>query len=142
VGRGGNLLLNVPPNRKGLIDPLDSASLMEFKHIRDQAFANDVFKTAKILRTKNSIEAHLSQEMELNMIVIKEDISKGQRIVKFEVSGGNDLKQFHKITEGTTIGHKRILTFPKQRLKYIRINVTESKAIPILSSVAGYFKRD
>ncbi len=138
VGRGGNLLLNVPPNRKGLIDPLDSASLMQFKQIRDKAFANDVFKTAKILRTKNSIEAHLTQEVELNTIVIKEDISKGQRIVKFEVTGGNDLKQFHKITEGTTIGHKRILTFPKQQLKYIRIHVTEYKAIPILSSVAGY----
>jgi alpha-L-fucosidase len=138
VGRGGNLLLNVPPNRKGLIDPLDSASLMQFKQIRDQAFANDVFKTAKILRTKNSIEAHLTQEVELNTIVLKEDISKGQRIVKFEVSGGNNLKQFNKITQGTTIGHKRILTFPKQKLKYIRIHVTESKAIPILSSVAGY----
>lgn len=138
VGRGGNLLLNVPPNRKGLIDPLDSASLMEFKQIRDKAFANDVFKTAKILRTKNSIEAHLTQEVELNTIVIKEDISKGQRIVKFQVTGGNDLKQFHKITEGTTIGHKRILTFPKQQLKYIRIHVTEYKAIPILSTVAGY----
>ena len=138
VGRGGNLLLNVPPNRKGLIDPLDSASLKQFKQIRDKAFANDVFKTAKILRTKNSIEVHLTQEVELNTIVIKEDISKGQRIVKFEVTGGNDLKQFHKITEGTTIGHKRILTFPKQQLKYIRIHVTEYKAIPILSSVAGY----
>ena len=111
---------------------------MQFKQIRDQAFANDVFKSAKILRTKNSIEAHLAQEVELNTIVIKEDISKGQRIVKFEVSGGNNLKQFNKIAEGTTIGHKRILTFPKQKLKYIRIHVTESKAIPIISSVAGY----
>jgi len=138
VGRGGNLLLNVPPNRKGLIDPLDSVSLMQFKQIRDHAFANDVFKTAKILRTKNSIEAHLTQEVELNTIVLKEDISKGQRIVKFEVSGGNNLKQFNKITQGTTVGHKRILTFPNQKLKYIRIHVTESKAIPILSSVAGY----
>jgi alpha-L-fucosidase len=138
VGRGGNLLLNVPPNRKGLIDPLDSASLMQFKQIRDQAFANDVFKNAKILRTKNSIEAHLTQEVELNTIVIKEDISKGQRIVKFEVSGGNNLKQLSMITTGTTIGHKRILTFPKQKLKYIRIHVTESKAIPLISSVAGY----
>jgi len=142
VGRGGNLLLNVPPNRKGLIDPLDSASLMQFKQIRDKAFAKDVFKSAKILRTKNSIEAHLTQEVELNTIILKEDISKGQRIVKFEVSGGNNLEKFNKITEGTTIGHKRILTFPKQKLKYIRIKIIESKASPLLSSVAGYFKRD
>ena len=86
VGRGGNLLLNVPPNRKGLIDPLDSAALIQFKNIRDQAFAIDVLKNAKILRTKNSVEIHLNQEVELNTLVLKEDISKGQRIVKFEVS--------------------------------------------------------
>jgi alpha-L-fucosidase len=138
VGRGGNMLLNVPPNRMGLISPTDSVALMQFKNIRDKAFANNVFKAAKIFRTKNSIEAHLSNEVELNTIVLKEGISKGQRVVKFEVSGGNNLEYFTKITEGTTIGHKRILTFPTQKLKYIRIKVVESKADPIITALEGY----
>jgi alpha-L-fucosidase len=69
---------------------------------------------------------------------LKEQISLGQRVVKFEVSGGNNLEQFQKITEGTTIGHKRILKFPSQKLKYIRIKVTESKATPLISSIEGY----
>ncbi len=138
VGRGGNMLLNVPPNRMGLISPTDSVALMQFKNIRDKAFANNVFKAAKIFRTKNSIEAHLSKEVQLNTIVLKEGINKGQRVVKFEVSGGNNLEYFTKITEGTTIGHKRILTFPTQKLKYIRIKVVESKADPIITALEGY----
>jgi len=138
VGRGGNMLLNVPPNRKGLIDPLDSAALMQFKNIRDLAFKENVFKNAKILRTKNSIELHFNKEVAFNTLVLKEQISLGQRVVKFEVSGGNNLEQFQKITEGTTIGHKRILKFPTQKMKYIRIKVTESKATPLISSVEGY----
>lgn len=138
VGHGGNMILNVPPNRKGLIDPLDSAALMEFKKIRTAAFANDVLKGAKILTTKNSIELHLAKEVSLNTLVLKEKISLGQRVVSFEVTGGNNLEFFSPICKGTTIGHKRILQFPTQKLKYIRIKFTETKAPPIIAGVAGY----
>ena len=138
VGRGGNMLLNVPPNRKGLIDSLDSAALMQFKNLRDRAFKENVLKGAKIMRTKNSVEIHMKQAVELNTLVLKEQISLGQRVVKFEVSGRNNLEQFQKITEGTTIGHKRILKFPSQKVKYLRIKVTESKATPLISIVEGY----
>ncbi len=138
VGRGGNMLLNVPPNRKGLIDPLDSAALMQFKNIRDKAFKENIFKNAKLMRTKNSLAIHLSKEVEINTIILKEQISLGQRIVKFEVSGGNNLEQLKKITEGTTIGHKRILSFPTQKLRYIIVKVTESKAEPLIGGIEGY----
>ena len=138
VGRGGNMLLNVPPNRKGLIDPLDSAALMQFKQIRDKAFAKDVFANAKYLKTKNSVEVHLQKAVPINMIVLKEKIQLGQRVVKFEILGGNDLEQFHAIAEGTTIGHKRIIQFPTQNIKYYRIKITEFKALPIISAVEAY----
>ncbi len=35
VGRGSNLLLNVPPDRRGLISAVDSASLMAFRDMRE-----------------------------------------------------------------------------------------------------------
>jgi alpha-L-fucosidase len=138
VGHGGNLILNVPPNRKGLIDPLDSAALMDFKKIRDKAFANNLFKNAKLLYTNNSVEVHLDKPVPLNSIMLKEKISLGQRVVKFEISGGNDLKQFQPITQGTTIGHKRIIQFPTQNIRYIRVKFAEYKAKPILSDISGY----
>ena len=38
VGSGANLLLNVPPDRRGLINEHDSAALMGFKKLRDESF--------------------------------------------------------------------------------------------------------
>jgi len=138
VGRGGNFLLNVPPNRQGLFAPADSTALMDFKKIRDAAFKTNLFKNARILRTNNSIEIHLKEAVEINAIQLMEAISMGQRIVKFEISGGNDVKKFETFANGTTIGHKRIITFPTQKLKYFRIKITESKATPMISEVSGY----
>jgi len=142
VGRGGNFLLNVPPNRQGLFSQADSTALMDFKKIRDAAFKNNLFKNAKVLRTNNSIEIHLKEAVEINAIQLMEAISMGQRIVKFEISGGNDLEKFETFAKGTTIGHKRIVTFPTQKLKYFRIKITESKATPMISEVSGYLFAD
>jgi alpha-L-fucosidase len=48
VGRGANLILNVPPNRQGRIAPQDVASLAEFKKRVDAAFATDLAKGATV----------------------------------------------------------------------------------------------
>jgi alpha-L-fucosidase len=138
VGRGGNFLLNVPPNRQGLFSAADSTALMDFKKIKDAAFKNNLFKNAKIIRTNNSIEIHLKEAVEINAIQLMEAISLGQRVVKFEISGENDVKKFETLAKGTTIGHKRIITFPTQKLKYFRIYISESKATPMISEVSGY----
>jgi alpha-L-fucosidase len=111
---------------------------MDFRKIRDQAFKTNVFKNAKWLTTKNSIEIHLEKPANFNAIVLKEKISLGQRVVKFEISGGNSVKQFYPIASGTTIGHKRIIRFPSQNIKYIRVKFTEYKAKPIISDISAY----
>src|SRR6185369_11418735 len=46
VGRGANLLLNVPPDRRGLINEKDSAALAGFKHLRDESFGVNLLKEA------------------------------------------------------------------------------------------------
>ena len=81
---------------------------------------------------------HLKKEESLNAIVLKEDIQWGQRVIRFEISGGNDVEHFKPITTGTTIGHKRIVKFPLQKLKYLRIKYTESKASALLLAIEGY----
>jgi hypothetical protein len=59
-------------------------------------------------------------------------------VVNFNITGGNNLKQFDPITAGTTIGHKRIFQFPSKKLKYLRIQFTKYKASPIITDVEGY----
>lgn len=48
VGRGANLLLNLPPDRRGLIHENDIASLQEFRRILDATFARDLTAGAQI----------------------------------------------------------------------------------------------
>ena len=47
VGRGANFLLNIPPDRRGLINEIDSASLVEFKKLREESFANNIAAGSK-----------------------------------------------------------------------------------------------
>jgi alpha-L-fucosidase len=42
IGRGANLILNVPPDPRGLISPYDSAALMGFARLRKQSFQNEL----------------------------------------------------------------------------------------------------
>ncbi len=48
VGRGANLLLNVPPDRRGQIHENDVKSLREFRRILDATFANDLARGARV----------------------------------------------------------------------------------------------
>ncbi len=42
VGRGANFLLNIPPDRRGLIHEIDSASVIGFNKLREESFANNL----------------------------------------------------------------------------------------------------
>ena len=138
VGHGGNMLLNVPPNRKGLIAPEDSAALMDFRKIRQQAFSIDLFYYASVSFTDNGMKIHIKQPVKLNAIQLKEKIEFGQRVISFEVKAGSNAQDAVKIFEGTTIGHKRIIQFPTTTANYFEINILSTKAPPLLFPASGY----
>jgi alpha-L-fucosidase len=48
VGRGANLILNLPPDRRGVIPEEDVKSLRGWKKILDETFAQDLARGAKI----------------------------------------------------------------------------------------------
>jgi alpha-L-fucosidase len=138
VGRGGNFLLNVPPNRQGLFSPADSTALMDFKKIRDQAFSIDLFRYASVNITDKGITMRIAQPVKLNTIQLKEKIEFGQRVISFEVKAGSNAADAIKIFEGTTIGHKRIIQFPTITANYFEINILSTKATPLLFPASGY----
>jgi len=130
VGRGANLILNVTPDRRGLIPAEDSIRLMEFKAAREALFDTKTascgtFSMQKTLRTNAPSQC----------IVIQEDIRYGQKIKSFVVEFCDNGK-WQTIASGTTVGHKRILKFdgPVPSGK-IRVRITESFAKPTVKSV-------
>ena len=130
VGRGGNLILNVPPDYTGHIPAEDSLRLVEFRRERERLFGEPLAgcKGCRTLRPGSAV----------NFVVLQEDIRYGQRIKGFcieEKSG----KGWTPIAAGTTVGHKRIIALEEPcEAKAIRVKVTDSFAKPLIRSIALY----
>jgi alpha-L-fucosidase len=165
VGRNSNLLLNVPPDRRGLLHENDIRSLMAFRELLKKEFAADLAKGKKINAgsyrgkgyegsnindgnpetywTTNDSEksgeliVKLGTETEVNRIILQEYIKLGQRVHEFQVSAliGGEWK---KLIDGTTIGNKIIRKFPVVKTSEIKFSVTRSKACPVISNLELY----
>lgn len=157
VGRGANLLLNVPVNREGLVAKEDSTRLLEFKSAREKAFPKNLALQANVLvagkkttklndgsdetfwlakRGTASLEINFDKETDVNYLVLREQIALGQRVKEFSVDVWRDGK-FEEVAKQTTIGHKRILPLNVKTSK-IKIRITQSKAKPVLQEIEVY----
>jgi alpha-L-fucosidase len=140
VGRGSALLLNVPPDPRGLINEHDSAALIGFKKLREESFGHPLkeqhFELLKMQGTMD-FPVSLGSEKKINCIVLKEATQYGQRIKNFSIRlfKGKDVV---KEIPGTTIGRKRILTFPATDADGFTVVITGTKASPLLSAAAAY----
>jgi alpha-L-fucosidase len=138
VGRGANLLLNVPPDTRGLIHEADSAALMGFYKKRQEFAAKQI--KAKTPKPDKSGTKHISlkKPSDLGAIMLREDLRKGQFCAGFEVDFLNEEKQVIETLKGTTIGNKRILTCKLAGVKYVRLRITEQLGKTTISQVAIY----
>ena len=168
VGRGANLLLNVPPDRRGLIHENDSAALIGFKKLRDEYFKNNLLRnsmpkyvlhyavaiarnvvdnninTFQALRVYNEnstgndwLVFEFKKETLINAIYLSEPIQNGQTISAFEINLKNGDKVINQI-KGTTIGRKRIITFPRIGVTSFSVSIKAANGTPLISEVATY----
>ena len=159
VGRGAALLLNVPPDRRGLFTSYDSAALMDFKKKREESFANNICKGTRMvlsngknssavtdendntyftLQQNDSATISFSKPTELNCVLLKEWLTKGQNVARFHLAFYNEQKKQIRYVNGTTIGRKRILTFPTLQVSSITITIDDENAPTFLSEIGAY----
>jgi alpha-L-fucosidase len=135
VGRGATLLLNVPPNREGLLSPEDVASLKGFGNYRRSTFEKDLAAGAKATRKPEAITYELRRPATFNVIRVREDIRYGQRIDSIAVDrwAGNDWQQF---AAATSIGPRRLIRLEKPvTAARLRLRI-QAAAPPLLSEFA------
>ena len=157
VGRGANLLLNVPPDQAGLIGEKDMTALMEFKKMRDENFDDNLLKTARIyyefkpinitfstVDSSGAFGANLQNfivelpgETTINCIMLREAIHLGQTIRKFNVVFYKGNKIIGEI-KGNSVGRKRILTFPAKAITSFRVSLDDAKGNDNISGIAAY----
>jgi alpha-L-fucosidase len=164
VGRGSNLLLNLPPDRRGLIHENDVKTLREWKKLIDKAFANNIapladvkantyrgkshqFSAANVTDSNDetywatddnilsgNIEMDFKQPRKINYVVLQEYIALGQRVKSFDIEILKNDK-WEKVAFGTTIGYKRILPLENIETTKLKINILDSKACPTISNI-------
>ena len=141
VGRNSVLLLNIPPDRRGLIHEVDAMRLRELAHYIEQMYAENYLAKAPRRWHSKEGESHefaVRKGALVNTLLLAEDITQGQRIESFKVEALiND--RWHYLTEGTTIGYKRLLRFSDCAPSKIRVTITGSRGVANISNMGLYY---
>jgi alpha-L-fucosidase len=134
VGRGAQLLLNVPPNRNGHIADEDFARAKEFGAEIRRRFGVAEVETAG---RGESLVLEFAKPARVDHVVLEEDCSFGQRVRAFHVEA-HSAGQWLALGTGTSIGHKRILPVAAHVCSAIRLVVTESQGEPRIRRLAAF----
>lgn len=163
VGRNSLLLLNVPPNTKGLLSDTDVTRLAEFRARLDKIFATDLardkpakasnvrqndaaFSAARALdgdpdtywaaddgQTNVWLEVDLGQPKKFNIAMMQEAIVLGQRVESYQVQV-QDGNSWRTISKGTTIGHKKLDRFSPITAQRVRLVIDKALACPTIAA--------
>ncbi len=165
AGRNGVLLLNVPPDKRGLIHEADAARLREFRRVLDETFATNLASGAVASADLPSATGHpaaavvdgdrhtwwtpaeeayaavleldLHEPRTFDRAMLGEAIELGQRVRSFAIEARVG-GAWRPIAEGTTIGHKRLLRFAPVTARRVRLIVRDCRARPALAEVGLY----
>ena len=167
VGRGSNLILNIPPDKRGLFHENDVKSLLEWRKLIDNAFKTNLayhstvksdsyrgnserYAASNVTDGKNetywatddnnltgNLVIDLGVKKSVKYITIQEYIKLGQRIKGFSVYTWKN-NSWVEAMHGTTIGYKRIIKIEPTETDKIKIEITTSKASPLISNIEIY----
>lgn len=149
VGRNSLLLLNVPPNREGLLSEPDVAAIKEFRRILNETFrTNLIVKNNRLTDRKLAsavslpvnlpLVTELDGEQSFDRIMIQENIANGQHVVGGRVEYWDGVR-WQLIQSFTTVGYKRLLRFPAVRGSKVRLTVVQANG-PVQIAELGVFK--
>ncbi len=141
VGCNSVLLLNIPPDRRGLIHEIDVQRIKELSEYINKTFATNYVEKGNqewAAQVGESKEYDVKSGAMVNTFLIQEDITKGQRVEDFLVEVySNGAWQY--ATEGTTIGYKRLLRFSDCQPEKVRVTIRGSRATANISNVGLYY---
>ncbi|HNJ29729.1 MAG TPA: hypothetical protein PLQ40_12295, partial [Ferruginibacter sp.] len=164
VGRGANLLLNVPPDRRGLIHENDSAALVGFRRLVEKSFASNISRKGtgyfnphngarqvsglndgnpRTLETivapdRSSMGIEFADSQRINCVVLKEYLEKGQHTRSFRLLLMTKKHELLREIKGTSIGSKRILTFPTTNVGLIGLAIDDQQGYTAITEIQAY----
>ena len=123
VGRNTSLILGLTPDPDGLMPEPDVERLKEWGDEIQKRFSNPIAGTSG---HGDKLSLKLPKKQRVTEIVLKEDISKGERVRKFVLKGKTN-KGWKTIFEGSCIGHKFIHQVSGGEFSALRLDIQESR---------------
>ena len=156
-------MLNIPPNQDGLFDAKDIERLYEFAAYRNELYKEDLALGAEVfgpalsadfachhltdgLETSSwasdvglpiQLELDLGSPKTFDVIELREDLKLGQRIAGFYVQVEVD-GVWQEFGTGFTVGYKRLLRGSLVEAQKVRVMITESQDLPVLTKISLY----
>lgn len=170
VGRGANMILNIPPDKRGRIYETDSVSLASFGNVINEMYslnaAQDAKATASNVRGNSSefaaskvldndrysywatddnvkdatLTLNLKYTSSFNVIRLRENIKLGQRVNKWEVEVMQN-GEWKQYASGQAIGSCRLIRGKKVTTDKIRLRIINADACPCISEFSMYFEQ-
>lgn len=164
VGGNACFLLNLPPDRRGLIHENDVGRLREMGSVLRATFSENLAAGAQAAASETMDDAHgasmilhsgelrdvywcppegteqawiellLPEERTFDRVMLMEHIQSGQRIERFTLEVCEGESLWRDIYTGTVVGYKRICCFPKVTARRVRLTIRESRWYPTLST--------
>ena len=147
VGRGGQLMLGLAPDRRGLLPEQDVKRLEEFGAAIANRYGSNLARKAHIRRdreTENALDAdpdtfwsaprgshHALLEVDFpkpvtyDHTLIMERLNNGQHIQAFRFEAW-DGRRWQTVFAGSSVGHKRIDGFRAHTASRVRLNILSS----------------
>lgn len=164
IGRGAMLLLNFPPDRRGLVHETDARNaLLSYRCISRMLSVNyaaganisadsvlddcipenavidneDIFYAASADKTTAVIDIVLTQAENINVFAVGEEVRLGERITEFTVESVTD-NGTDLLYSGKSIGFFRAVRLPEGMYRHIRFTIKNALASPVINKLGLY----
>jgi alpha-L-fucosidase len=163
VGRNCTLLLNVPPDDRGLIHDNDVKALTGLRAMIDRVYGVSLIPAAARASAGSSLARHeaslvldgdldtwwapaagaktgaltvdLAAPVTFDRVRLQEYFTLGQRVSLFDIEALVD-GTWTRIATGTTIGHTRIVATAVTTASRVRVTIHDARGVPMLASLS------
>jgi len=128
------MLLGVVINDRGLVPEADVSRMSLFGDKIRKIFSNPLGETSG---SGNEFYMKFKSPQKISYVVMMEDITKGERIREYKLSGMED-GRWILLAKGSSVGHKRIEAVKKGMFSEIKLEVIKSDGTPVIKSLSCY----
>ncbi|MCL2352871.1 MAG: alpha-L-fucosidase [Firmicutes bacterium] len=138
VGRGANMLLNIGPDRNGLLPEKDARRFIEFGEEIRRRFSDPVGEGLE--KNGNAYTVAFKEPTLVNHAVLREKVDAVNYAKRFSVKAyPYEYGEPVTVYLGGTVGHKAVCQFPAFFTKKIEVVVEEAAGEPRFDEILTYF---